>query len=213
MPIVHELLAQTTNHIGWVLTGIIAWGLAYWQLEDVGSQLIGDIVTLILSVVPLGIAVIAIDVAVARWKGNGNFLVVAFFLLLGIASVVYFLMVYFGLTPVGKHSEVQRVINDYKVLCQLPPKTVTLVIQLLVGAISTLACATLLIFGGWQLIQGSRAIGLICWLTGSALMILSRHPKQNWNYLWLWRSKLRPAGDHDGPSAALDLRASGATSP
>jgi hypothetical protein len=187
--IVNDLLAQTTNHVGWVIAGLIVWGLAYWQLEDIGSQALGDVVTLILSIIPLGIAAIAFDVGVARWNGDG--FEVAFFFILGIASFLYFVAVYFGLTKVGESSEVQRVIKDYRVLWNSPRKTVTLVIQLLVGAISTLACATLLIFGGWQLIQGSKSVGFICGLVGGALMFFSRHPEQDWNYLWLWRSKLK----------------------
>lgn len=203
MWIVHELLAQTTNHAGWVIVGLIAWGCAYWQLEDVGAEVLGDIVTLILATIPLGIAAIAIDVAVARWGGNG--LVVAFFLILGIGSVLYFVAVYFGWTRVGKSSEVQRVINDYKVLWTSPQKTVKLVIQLLAGAISTLLCVTLLIFGGWELIHASKTIGFICGFFGVALMFLSRYPDQDWNYVWIWRSKLKAAGDKGVPASSRDL--------
>jgi hypothetical protein len=193
MRIVHELLAQTTNHAGWVIVGLIAWGCAYWQLEDVGSEVLGDIVTLILAVIPLGIAAIAIDVAVGRW--DSNVLVGAFFLILGIISALYFVAVYFGLTKVGKSSEVQRVIKDYKVLWgQSPPKTVKLVLQLLAGAISTLFCATLLIFGGWELIQGSKIIGFFCGFFGVVLMFFSRYPERNGNPLWVWRSKVKTAG-------------------
>src|SRR5450759_1264506 len=97
MPIVNELLAQTTNYLPWVVAGLFAWAFAYWHLEDVGSQTLGDLVTLILSVIPLGITVITIDVGVARWNGNRYFQA-AIFLLLGVASLLYFVMMYFGLT-------------------------------------------------------------------------------------------------------------------
>jgi hypothetical protein len=205
MSIVHELLAQTTNHVGWVVAGLIAWGFAYWQLEDIGSRALGDVVTLILSIIPLGIAAIAIDVAVARW--NRSDFEVAFFVFLAVASLLYFAAVYFGLTQVGERSEVQRVINDFKVLQQVPQKTVTLVIQLLVGAISTLACATLLIFGGWQLIQGFRTVGLSCGLIGVALVLFSRRPERDWNYLWLWRAKLKRTEGTGIPAAPETAKA------
>jgi hypothetical protein len=187
-----------------VMAGLITWGLAYWQLEDGGSQVLGDIATLILSLIPLGIAAIAIYVAVT--KRNENNLFVAFFLIVGIVSFFYFLAVYFGLSKVGERSEVQRVIKHYRVLWQSPPTTVKLVIQLLVGAISTLACAGLLVFGGWELIQGSRVTGFFCGLIGVLLMFFSRHPERDWNYLWLWRSKLKSSEGNAASPAIRNLR-------
>lgn len=188
--IVNGLLAQTTNSLPWVVPGLAAWGLAYWQLQDVGSETLGDVVTLIVSVIPLGIAFIAGNVGWARWNGYGHLLALVF-LLLGAASFAYFLMVYLGWTKIGRASAVQRVFNEHGVFSQSAPKTVGRVTLLLVGTISTLACVTLLILGGWQLIQGSRTIGLICGLAGLAMVVFIRRPHRSWNFLWLSYSKLK----------------------
>lgn len=190
MSIVNGLLAQTTNHLFLVVPGLMAWGLAYWQLDDLGPETLGDVVILILTVIPLGIGVIAIDVGWARWNGYKHILAVVF-ILLGAVAIGYFIAIYFGRTKVGNASAVRRVLKAQDVFSETMPKTVGKVLMLLAGVILTLACVGLLIFGGWQLIQGSWIIGLMCGLGGLALVVLLHYPPQKWNLVRVCYSTLK----------------------
>jgi hypothetical protein len=140
---------------------------------------IGDVVTLVLSVLPLGIAVISFVVAGARWGGKTTFQAVIF-LLFGLVSLGCFVWLY------ARRENVRRVLKDRKVLTtqNSMPQKVGLTLQLLIGAISVLASVTLLISGGWELIQGPIAIGLILAPIGVAILVLIRRPKWNWNIFW-----------------------------
>jgi len=164
--------------------------LAFWQLEDVGPETLGDVVILVLTVIPLGIGLVAIQAGVARWNSYRHLLALLF-IFLGGAACAYFGAIYFGWTKVGKASSVRRVLKAQGVLSQSVPKTVRRVILLLLGIIFTLACVALLIFGGWQLIQGSTFIGLICWLIGLAAVVFFHWPPQKLNPLWYCYSKLK----------------------
>jgi hypothetical protein len=146
---------------------------------------IGDVVTLVLSVLPLGIAVISFVVAGARWGGKTTFQAVIF-LLFGLISLGCFVWLY------ARKENVLRVLKDREILSteNSMPRKVGLTLQLLIGAISVLASVTLLISGGWELIQGSITIGLILAPVGMAILVLIRRPRWSWNIFWRTYSTL-----------------------
>jgi hypothetical protein len=183
--------------------------LAFWQLEDVGPETLGDVVILILTLIPLGIGVTAIKVGVTRWNGYGHLLSLLFIISGGVACA-YFLAIYFGWTKVGEGSAVRRVLKAHEVLSQPFRRTVGRVTLLLLGIIFTLGCVALLIFGGWQLIQGSIIIGLGCWLGGLFVVAGLHWPPANRNPLWLCYSKLKERKDDSEPKErGADLHLSG----
>jgi hypothetical protein len=174
LPIISQLLTQSLNHLPWVSLGLLSWGVAYWQLYIVKSETFGNVATLVLSVVPLGIAIVSFVVAVARWRSKMDLAVL--FLVLGLISAAYFAWLYFH-----EGTKVRKVIAERKVFKNRPGRTVVLVIRLLIGAISVFASVALLIGGGWDLIQGSITIGVILVPIGAVVFFLS-HFRFRWNF-------------------------------
>ena len=173
MSVINNLLAQSLNHILWVILGLAAWIGCYWQLYSMGSEKIADVVTLVLAVLPLGIAFVSFNVVAARWSGKRSEAVV--FLVLGVASLIYAGTLYF------RESKVRQVFKDRAILRGPNPQvTASLIIRVLLGAISVLASVTLLIWGGWELIRGSVTVGLILAPIGAVMLLLDRGP--DWHY-------------------------------
>jgi membrane protease YdiL (CAAX protease family) len=136
------------------------------------SDTFEDVVTLVLSVLPIGIAFISFNVAAARWSGKTHSQAVVF-LVLGLISGVYSLYQYL------RHTKVRQVLEDREIFSKPRPEAARLIIKVLVGATSVLASVTLLISGGWELIQGSVKIGLILAPVGAAMLFLDRGPKSH----------------------------------
>jgi len=193
MSVINNLLALSLNHILWVILGLAFWVITYLQLYEM-SDIFGDVVTLVLSIIPIGIAFVSFNVMAARWSGKPHYEAWVF-LALGIVSSVYFLWLYASETRVrevlkkrgvvfsGKE-RVWNVLKDWSVTFYgLKTRTPRLIFKILVGAISVLASVTFLIIGGWELIQGSVFIGLILSLFGTAMLVFDR---------WKWRGKWRP---------------------
>lgn len=177
MSVINHLLAQSLNYLPWVIVGLVAWVVAYWQLYTMKEDTFADVVTLILSVLPLGIAFVSANVAIARWHGKTRPEAVVFSVL-AVISLGYFAFLYITKT------KVRQVLNDRGILSKgTKAQKARLIIQVLVGAISLLASITLLIGGGWELIQGSATIGLILALVGGVMLALDRGPQRkykNW---------------------------------
>jgi len=174
MSVINNLLALSLNHILWVISGLVFWVIAYLQLYYTKSETIADVVTLVLSVVPLGIAFVSFNVMAARWSGKQHYEAWVF-LGLGTVSLGYALWLYFT------QSKVRKVFEDRAILKESRPQvTASLIIKVLVGAISVLVSVTLLISGGWELIQGSVFIGLILAPVGFVMLALDRGPK--WHF-------------------------------
>jgi hypothetical protein len=171
---IHHLLVQSLNHLPWVILGTLFWVVAYVQLYCMKPDTIGEVVTLVFSVLPVGAAGVSFTVTVARWGGKTTWVAVVF-LLFGIVSLGCFLRMYLG------ESNVRKLLKDRKVFSNSPPKTAGLILQLLLGAISVLASVTLLVSGGWELIQGSVRIGFILALIGAVTLFFDRWPKHRWN--------------------------------
>jgi hypothetical protein len=186
--IINHLLTLSLNHLVWVIAGLLSWVGAYWQLYRMKSNTFGDVVTLLLSVLPIGIAFVSFNVAVARWSGKKHYEAWVF-LAVGVVSAVYFLWLYASETAVRKVLEKRGVkfsgkMRDWNILkvrrvvfSGLRTKTPLLIFQILVGAISVLASVTLLIYGGWELIQGWVFLGLILAPVGGGTLLLDRWPK------------------------------------
>lgn len=172
---IDDILSQTLNHLVWVILGLIAWAVAYWRLNAVGAEVIGEVVTLTLSVLPLGIGFVAINVSVARWNAKPGQAVT--FLIVGVVALGCFGHMYLG------DSKVREVLRRRKLL-SLPPTHVTgRVLQLLLGSIDVLSFVALLIIGGWELIQGSATLGWILALIGVAVVVLNWRPRHRFNLL------------------------------
>jgi hypothetical protein len=190
MWVINQLLALSLNHLVWVIAGLLSWGGAYWQLYEMKADTFGKVVTLILSVLPLGIAFVSFNMAVARWSGKKHYEAWVF-LGLGLVSLAYFLWLYASQTEVRKVLEDRGVVfsgktkdwnflNNWRVeFSGLKTKMPALILQILVGAISVLVSVTLLISGGWELIQGSVIIGLILAPVGAVMLALDRWPKEH----------------------------------
>jgi hypothetical protein len=186
--VINQLLALSLNHLVWVIAGLLSWAVTYWQLYKMKSDTFGDVVTLVLSVLPMGIAFVSLDVAATRWSGKKHY-EARVFLALAVISLVYFLWLYASETKVRKvlkdrgvvfsgQTRAWKVFNDRGVAFSgLKTKTPGLILQILVGAISVLVSVTLLISGGWELIQGSVILGLILAPVGVAMLALDRGPK------------------------------------
>lgn len=176
MWIINQLLSQSLNHIQWVILGLAAWIGTYFQLYYMKSDIFADVVTLILSVLPLLISFVSFNVAAARWSGKQH-LVAWVFLILGAVSFGYFLLLYLS------NSKVRKVLKDRGIFMGTrrkealrKRKVVLLLTQVLLGAISVLVSVALLIWGGWELIQGSVHTGLILAIIGGGMLGLDRWP-------------------------------------
>jgi hypothetical protein len=171
---INHLLAQSLNHLPWVIAGLLFWGVAYWQLYIIKSETFGDVVTLVLSVLPLGIAFVSFNVSAARWSTENSLAWV--FLVLGVISLVYAVLLYL------RKTKVRNLLDDRGVFKHGLGRNVSLLLKLLIGAISVLASTALLISGGWELIQGAVTTGLILALIGAAIFGLCRWPQWRWNF-------------------------------
>lgn len=171
---INQLLGQSLNHLPWVVAGLLFWVVAYGQLYTIKSETFGDVVTLVLSVLPLGIAFVSFNVTVARWSKENSRAIA--FLVLGLISLGYFAFLYL------RESKVRKLLADREVFSSSAGRTLRLILQLLIGAIGVLASVTLLISGGWELIQGSITIGLILAPVGAAIVVLGRWPQWRWNF-------------------------------
>ena len=67
---INQLLGQTLNNLLCVVAGLLFWAVAYWQLSNTRSDTFGDVVTLVLSVLPIGVAFVSFNVTAARWSGK-----------------------------------------------------------------------------------------------------------------------------------------------
>lgn len=190
MSVINQLLALSLNNLICVIAGLLSWVGAYWQLYEIKADTFGKVVTLVLSVLPLGIAIVSFNVMAARWSGKKHY-EAWIFLALGIISLAYFLWLYASDTKVrevlkdrgvvfsGKPKS-WNVLSNWKVeFSGLRTKMPGLILQILVGAISVLASVTLLISGGWELIQGSVIIGLILAPVGAVMLALDRGPQKS----------------------------------
>jgi Ca2+/Na+ antiporter len=165
------------NNILWIILGLAAWIGTYLQLYYMKSDIFADVVTLILSVLPLLIAFVSFNVAAARLSGKQHNVALVF-LILGVVSSGYFLLLYLS------NSKVRTVLKDRgifrgttrKVALQ-KRKVALLLTQVLLGAISVLVSVTLLIWGGWELIQGWAPTGLTLAIIGGGMLGLDRWPK------------------------------------
>lgn len=188
MPVINDLLSQSLNHILWVIFGLASWVGTYWQLYKVKSETFADVVTLVLSVLPLGVAIVSFIVTAARWSGKHHY-EAWIFLVIGVVSGLYFLWLYASDTKVREVLEKRKVVFTGKTRVRDLPRgrkvtysglktsTPLRIVQILGGAISVLASVTLLIWGGWELIQGSVLIGLILAPVGGGTLLLDRWPK------------------------------------
>jgi hypothetical protein len=171
MPVINHLLSQSLNNILWVIFGLASWVGAYWQLYRMKSETFADVATLALGVLPLGAAFVSFRVVAARLTGKHYYEAWVFFGL-GVASLLYAAWLYFT------ESKVRKVFKDRAVLSQSRPHvTASLVVKVLAGAISVLASVTLLIYGGWELIQGWVLLGLILAPVGGGTLLLDRWPR------------------------------------
>jgi hypothetical protein len=134
-------------------------------------------VTLILSVLPLLIAFVSFNVAAARLSGKQHYTGWVF-LILGAVSFGYLLLLYLS------NSKVRTVLKDRGIFMgttrnwALQKRKVALLLtQVLLGAISVLVSVTLLIWGGWELIQGSALTGLILAIIGGGMLGFDRWPQ------------------------------------
>jgi hypothetical protein len=185
---INHLLAQSLNQLPSVVAGLVFWIVAYWQLSSIKSGTFGDVATLVLWVLPVEISVVSFNVAVARWNGKTEPEALVF-LVLGLISLGFSAWSYLRDTNVRKALEAYDVFSGTKskkwgFIRQ--KQSIRLILRLLVGAISVLASVTLLVSGGWELIEGSAIIGLILALFGLAIFGLNRWPdswpKLPWNF-------------------------------
>lgn len=171
MSLINHLLSQSLNNILCVIFGLASWVGAYWQLYEMKSETIANVVTLVLGVLPLGVAFVSFRVMAARLSGKHHYEAWVF-LVLGAASLLYAAWLYFT------ESKVRKVFEDRAILNQSNPQvTASLIIKVLAGAISVLASVTLLIYGGWELIQGWVLLGVILVPIGGCTLLLDRWPK------------------------------------
>jgi hypothetical protein len=190
MWVINNLLAQSLNNILWVILGLASWVGTYWQLYKMKSDTFADVVTLVLSVLPLGVAFVSLNVAAARLSGKHHYEAWVF-LVLGVVSGLYFLWLYASDTKVREVLKKRKVVFTGKPMERdlpgglkvtysgLKTKTPFRIVQILLGAISVLASVTLLIWGGWELIQGWVLIGLILAPVGGGTLLLDRWPKEH----------------------------------
>lgn len=226
MSVINHLLPLSLNYLPWVIAGLLSWVFAYWQLYKM-SDTFADVVTLLLSVLPIGIAIVSFNVMAARWSGKHHY-EAWIFLALGVVSLGYFLWLYASQTKVRQVLKDRGVkfpgsptnwdVRGWKVTYSgLKTKTPGLIAKILLGAISVLASVTLLIIGGWELIQGSAVIiGLILASVGGLTLLLDRRPKfpitvfgHNWNvnvfevtYSALTEGKVSSGSETAGASSA-----------
>jgi hypothetical protein len=189
MSVINDLLSQSLNHILWVIFGLASWVGAYWQLYKVKPETFADVVTLVLSVLPLGVAIVSFVVTAARWNGKHHYEAWVF-LVLGVVSGLYFLWLYASDTKVREILKKRKVIFTGRARVMDLPRgrivtysglktsTPLRIVQILGGAISVLASVTLLIWGGWELIHGSVFIGRILAPVGGGTLLLDRWPKE-----------------------------------
>jgi hypothetical protein len=189
---INHLLAQTLNHLPWVIAGLLFWGVAYLQLYVIKSETFGDVVTLVLSVLPAGISFVSLNVSAARWSTENSLAWV--FLVLGVISAAYVLFLYI------RKTKVRKLLDDRGVFKHGPGRNVSLLIKLLIGAISVLTSTALLISGGWELIQGAVTMGLILALIGAAIFGLCRWPQWRWNFFESSYFALTEPPAHEAPS-------------
>jgi hypothetical protein len=183
MSTISSWIGITGNSVGWVLLGLFLWGIAYAQLYEVGSEAIGDALTLILGAIPLGVALVAFNM-MAGLGARGHFFknfweegyrwshfYAVLFGLLTIAACVYFLWSY------SRSEKVRDVFKEREIWHGSPKKGITKVVLITSGVLWVVGVVFLCVLGGWELIQGSVFLGTILGSGGLLVFLLCQASK------------------------------------
>jgi len=182
---ISSLLGLTTNNEWWVLAGLAFWALAHLELYTLGEKVLGYVVTQTLAIIPLGIFVFSLIVSVQRFSAK-HWIEGLLFLVVAVASGIYFLLG--GLKNEEKNTNVDRIDrikHKIKELIKLgvfkatPDDSPTKVAQLLIASALILGVVALGLYAGWQLIQGSEALGVGLGVVGVVLAVACRWPRWN----------------------------------
>jgi hypothetical protein len=162
---VSHFISSELNGAWSVAFGLAAWSLAYWFLTRVITpDCIGDLMTLIAAVLPFFSIFIALAVMIASFvmtpphnaRGAAFGVVTALAL---VATCVQY-----------RDSDIRKALKKTAERQHPFRSTIALIVWGLIGAILVFASELGLIFGGWQLVQGSNGWGCGSAGTGAVLV-------------------------------------------
>jgi hypothetical protein len=165
---VSHLFLSELNGPLFVGIGLAVWALAYVFLTRVITPgCIGDLMALIAAFLPPASGVIAIVVAVSSFTSNPRHIArgITFVAIFATAALVTFIQL--------QNSEVRQAMNRAAKRPKSFQSTIRLISWGLAGAILVFVSELSLVFGGWQLIQGSWAWGCASAGIGALIVIVN----------------------------------------
>jgi hypothetical protein len=171
----HFLLWQL--HVWWlVLLGLVAWTLAYVLLTKVVTpDGIGDLVNLVTGALPILSLIVAVAICYVSFTRTPTHDAVGlFFVVVGIVALIVSIIQI-------RNSEVRNAMLTTRIKRW---KVVEEICWGCVGAVVLFACEFGMIFGGWQLIQGSSVVGFTSAGIASALAIVGHFVKSARNPIY-----------------------------
>jgi hypothetical protein len=163
-----HFILSALNGAWFVTLGLVAWAGAYLFLTRVITpESIGDLMTLIAAVLPLFSALIALVVAGVSFFVKPRHVTqgTVFTVILVLAGIVVVLQY--------RDSEIRRALSKAVRRSHPLQETMGLIFWGSAGAILVFASEFGLIFGGWQLLQGSKVWGFGCAGIGAVFVIAS----------------------------------------
>jgi hypothetical protein len=166
----HFVLSEL-NGPWFIFFGLAAWAVAYVFLTRVITpDSIGDLMTLIIAVLPVFTFIIALAVTVLSFTAKHQHVAqgTVFAILAALALIVTIVQYMYSK---GQRSEIRDALQ--KTIKRPHPlrSTILIITWGLFGAILVFASELGLIFGGWQFLQGSRILGL-AWAGSGVVIVL-----------------------------------------
>lgn len=190
MSVLNPMIDHLLNHDGWVIAGVVVWGLTHVQLYLLGEKALGYVVTVVLAVMPALIFIVLL-VGFIREVVNGHLWRTLMFAALALVSLIYFFL---GGVKNGKvktkdgkiattNSEKIKILLKLEVFKSTPADTYRKMLLLLLGATFVLFIVASGLIAGWQLIDGSKLWGVGLAVGALVLAIACHKPKKPWNIL------------------------------
>jgi len=167
----------SVNRLPWVVVGLIVFVLTFIEIYQIPSDAIGDALLLVLTVLPLAVFVVCLDeFLIAATSKPVHWGEVISFGAGGLISGGYFLWEY-----LKNDTKQRKLLEKHKVFQTRPRSTVWHIVSLLFGCLAVLGSVALFVAGGWDLVQGSPAIGLGLSLGALLIAALERWPQSDKN--------------------------------
>ena len=154
------------------MVGLACWALVYWQLSIVGSRALGDMVTLILAVIPMLIAVVGL-IETGKKGFEKDWLEMSVFAVVTVGAFA------FGYFAHWRKKETRKLLEERGFHPKEPKETLKMLGLLIAGAILVLCVVGAGIYGGWQLIDGSILFAGISASAGLVVGFLFHRPERN----------------------------------